>query len=130
MAGNKYSTIFIKFGDADRDILMTQAMMMKDRFKSFVVLVVENDEDKKTLKDNSDLFEDSINVGEHDVTEVVLKYCDEMKRSKEDATFVGVLEDKGAELKSKGFSVKNPGEMAESYKKAMEMLEKMVINPK
>ena len=130
MAGNKYSTIFIRFGGADRDILMTQVMMMKERFKSFVVLVIENENDKNTLDKNSRLFDDSISVKDEDISEAVLEYCTEMNRSKQDATFVGILSDNGQRLKDSGFSVKNPGEMAESYKKAMEMLENMVVKPK
>ncbi|WP_026527147.1 hypothetical protein [Butyrivibrio sp. VCD2006] len=130
MAGNKYSTIFIRFGGADRDILMTQVMMMKERFKSFVVLMVENDQDKKTLDANSKLFDDSISIADEDISDAALEYCSEMNRSKQDATFVGILSDNGKKLKDAGFSVKNPGEMAESYKKAMEMLENMVVNPK
>ena len=130
MAGNKYSTIFVNFGDADRDILMTQVQMMKVRFKSYGVLLMDSDDDKKTRDGNSQLFDDSISVKGDDITEAVLEYCNEFKRSKEDATFIGVLADKGSKLKNSGFSVKDPTEMAEAYKKAMDMLEKMVINPK
>lgn len=130
MAGNKYSTIFIKFGDADRDILMTQVSMMKERFKSYVVILMESDEDKKTRDENSQLIDDSINIKDKDISEVVLEYCDNFNRSTQDATLIGVLADKGEQLKSKGFAVKNPSEMAEAYKKAMDMLENMVVKPK
>ena len=127
MAGNKYSTIFVKFGDADRDILMTQVQMMKERFKSYVVLLMESDEDKKTRDGNANLFDDSISVKDDDISDAVLDYCNEFNRSHQDATFIGVLADKGEKLKSKGFSVKKPDEMAEAYKKAMDMLENMVV---
>ena len=127
MAGNKYSTIFIKFGDADRDILMTQVSMMKERFKSYVVILMESDEDKKTRDENSQLIDDSISVKDKDISEAVLGYCNNFNRSTQDATLIGVLADSGEKLKSKGFSVKNPQEMAEAYKKAMDMLENMVV---
>ena len=130
MAGNKYSTIFIKFGDADEDILMTQVNMMKERFKSYVVLVMVSDEDKKIRDKNSSLFDDSISVKESDISEEILDYCKEFKRSTQDATFIGTLGDKGEKLKSVGFSVKKPAEMAEAYKKAMDMLENMVVKRK
>ena len=130
MAGNKYSTIFIKFGDADEDILMTQVNMMKERFKSYVVLVMVSDEDKKIRDKNSSLFDDSISVNESDISEEILEYCNDFKRSTQDATFIGTLEDKGEKLKSVGFSVKKPAEMAEAYKKAMDMLENMVVKRK
>ena len=126
MAANCYSTIFVNYGDADRDILTRQLRMLKERYHSSVVLMLASDKDSQFLGQNADLFRDKISLTDLDVSEAVLEYCQKGHISVKEATYIGELSDGDTRLKEAGLEVKNPVEMAESYKKAMEMLQKMI----
>ncbi len=128
MANSCYSTIFVNYGDADRDILTRQLKMLKEKFHSFMVLVIVSEADSLFFDENVGLFEDRIELSGRNASEAVIEYCQNEHMSMKEATYVGVLSDGDTRLKDKEFTIKDPNEMAESYKKAMDMLQKM-INP-
>ncbi len=128
MSDSRYSTIFINYDGADRDILTKQLKMLKERFRSEVVIIITSDDDREFLDKNSSVFEGELVPEGEDTIDTVMAYCRGKHIDMREAMFIGKLPDGDTRLKKAGFYVKDPIEMAESYKKAMEMLQNMV-NP-
>lgn len=128
MSEGRYSTIFINYDGADRDILTRQLKMLKERYKSEAVIIITSDEDRDFLEKNSSVFENELVPESEDITDTLMAYCRKKHLDAREVMFIGKLADGDSRLKDAGFYVKDPVEMAESYKKAMEMLQNMV-NP-
>ena len=128
MSDSRYSTIFINYYGADRDILTRQLKMLKERFQSEAVLIITSDEDRDFLDKNSSVFAEELAPESEDIVDNVLSYCKQKHIDMREAMFIGKLADGDSRIKDAGFYFKDPVEMAESYKKAMEMLQNMV-NP-
>ena len=128
MSDSRYSTIFINYDGADRDILTRQLKMLKERFRAEAVLIITSDEDRDFLDKNSSLFVEEIVPENADITDTVMEYCRKKHIDMREVMFIRKLKDGDNRLKEAGFYVKDPIEMAESNKKAMEMLQNMV-NP-
>ncbi len=126
MSDSRYTAIFINFEGADRDILTRQLKMLKERFKAYVVLIVSSDDDRDFLDKNGPLFEEEITPGDSDITDTVIAFCKQKHIAMKEAMYIGKLGDGDSRLKKSGFDVKDPAKMAESYKKAMDMLQNMV----
>ena len=126
MSDGRYSTIFINYDGADRDILTTQFKMLKERFHSYVVLILTSDEDRYFLDKNSSLFEEVVLPEDRDITDCVLEFCNQKHINLDEAMYIGKLADGDSRLKESGVEVKEPNEMVESYKKAMAMLQNMI----
>ncbi|WP_026658210.1 hypothetical protein [Butyrivibrio sp. AC2005] len=122
MSDSRYSTIFINYDRADHNILTTQLKMLKERFRSYVVLIMTSDDDRDFLDKNSFLFEEVIYPEKRDVTDYVLEFCSQKHIDTVDALYIGKLADNSLRLKESGFEIKDPYQMVESYKNAIKML--------
>ena len=126
MKDNRYANIIVCYGDADRDILTKQIKMYRERYQSKVVLVMESEADTKWLDKHSELFEETMNRTEgvrlHDD---IVSYCKAHHLSEKETVLIAEFGDTEP-LTGLGFEVKNPGVMAESYKKALAMLGNMI----
>ncbi|WP_155843316.1 hypothetical protein [Butyrivibrio sp. NC2002] len=49
MSDNSYKNIFVRYGEKDKEILTTQIRMFKERYKSYVTLILSSDDDTEIL---------------------------------------------------------------------------------
>ncbi|WP_026498600.1 hypothetical protein [Butyrivibrio sp. WCD2001] len=126
MSNNKYSYIFVCYGNADRDILTKQIQMYKQRFHSKIILIISSEADAEWVDAHREIFEYELRLTKEDaVSDAVLRYCDEHQLPEKDTLLIAKTLD-GAKLTARGIEIKDPGSMAESYKKALEMLGNMI----
>ena len=126
MKDNRYANIIVCYGDADRDILTKQIKMYRERYQSKVVLVMESEADTKWLDKYSELFEETMNRTEGVILQDdIVSYCKAHHLSERETMLIAEFGDTES-LTGLGFEVKSPGAMAESYKKALEMLGNMI----
>ncbi|WP_044915789.1 hypothetical protein [Butyrivibrio sp. WCE2006] len=126
MKDNRYANIIVCYGDADRDILTKQIKMYKERYQSKVVLVMESEADTKWLDKHSEIFEETMNRTEGvSLQDDIVSYCKAHHLSEKETMLIAEFGDTEP-LTGLGFEVKSPGAMAESYKKALEMLGNMI----
>ncbi|WP_408072321.1 hypothetical protein [Butyrivibrio sp. JL13D10] len=126
MNGNKYTNIIVCYGDADRDILTKQIKMFRERYHSKVVIVIESENDISLLNEHGELFEETMDRADGvSFLDDVVNYC-KMHHLAENETIIMAEISETETLTGLGFEVKSPGAMAESYKKALEMLGNMI----
>lgn len=126
MSNNKYSYIFVCYGNADRDILTKQIQMYKQRFHSQVILIISSDTDAEWAAAHREIFEYELRLAKEDaISGAVLRYCEEHRLPENDTLLIAKIFD-GDKLTAYGIEIKDPGSMAESYKKALEMLGNMI----
>ncbi|SDB69566.1 hypothetical protein [Butyrivibrio sp. INlla16] len=126
MKDNSYSNIFVCYGDADRDILTRQIRMFRERYHSFVIMVLTDEADIKWMDTHSEVFDETLTLsGDISISDAVIAYCKEHHMSEKDTLLIAETTEI-EKLSELGIEVKSPLAMAESYKKALEMLGNMV----
>ncbi|WP_026512187.1 hypothetical protein [Butyrivibrio sp. LC3010] len=126
MKNNRYTNIIVCYGDADRDILTKQIKMYRERYQSKVVMVMDSEADTKWLDKHSELFEETMDRTEGvSLQDDIVSYCNAHHLSEKETMLIAEFGDTEP-LTGLGFEVKCPGAMAESYKKALEMLGNMI----
>ena len=130
MSSKSYSNIFVRYGNADRDILTKQLKMFKERFHSYIVLLIFSEEDDRAFDSNRDLFDDTIHTENESVSNLLITYCKEKKIVPEEVLYICPNNDVSDEEKTSGFEIKDPVAMTQSYRKALEMLQQMVNSAK
>jgi hypothetical protein len=126
MRDNSYKNIFVRYENKDQDILTTQLRMFKERYKSYVTLISVSDDDTAILDKHTEIFDSELRMADSDnLSEFILKTCkDQHLDTGETLLIAETSESKG--LTDLGIEIKSPVAMAESYKKALEMLGKMI----
>ncbi len=126
MNRNKYSNIIVCYGDADRDILTKQIKMFRERYHSKVVMVIESEADTRWMNKHSDLFEETIDkIDGVSLLDNIISFCKAHHLSEKETMLITEVSNTDP-LTELGFEVKSPGVMAESYKKALELLGSMI----
>ena len=126
MNGNKYANIIVCYGDADRDILTKQIKMFRERYHSKVVMIIESENDISWLNEHSEMFEETMDRADGvSFTDDVVNYCKMHHLAEKETLIMAEISDTET-LTGLGFEVKSPSDMAESYKKALEMLGSMI----
>ena len=126
MNGNKYANIIVSYGDADRDILTKQIKMFMERYHSKVVMVIESENDIRWLNEHGELFEEAMDRADGvSFLDDIVKYCKTHHLAEKETLIMAEVSDTET-LTGLGFEVKSPSAMAESYKKALEMLGNMI----
>ena len=87
---------------------------------------MESEADTKWLDKHSELFEETMNRTEGvSLQDDIVSYCKAHHLSEKETVLIAEFGDTEP-LTGLGYEVKSPGAMAESYKKALEMLGNMI----
>ncbi len=123
--------VFADFDNMHNEMLVKQLSMLKERYKSKLILfdgpMPDSDETKAGwCKENRPgMFDDyCFSFGGQKLVDTIITYCEESGINKENVMFVSDNRKELALARENGMETRSPKAMAEAYRKAVDMLRK------